>query len=120
MLLQAAVVRDAHKAYVRETAIPKALAQRIAKLETDAYVVGGCLASVTAGTLLTAAHALLQGCMQRRICKQQQDSTKRGLSQSQWWCAFMAAGLAEGASHSVPLGVCTVGPWCCTGAVAHL
>ncbi|KAF8071085.1 thermostable carboxypeptidase 1 [Scenedesmus sp. PABB004] len=36
--VQAAVVRDARKAYARETAIPKALAQRIAKLETDAYV----------------------------------------------------------------------------------
>eukprot|EP00879_Flechtneria_rotunda_P004762 GHRR01005032.1.p1 GENE.GHRR01005032.1~~GHRR01005032.1.p1 ORF type:complete len:544 (+),score=181.25 GHRR01005032.1:157-1788(+) len=35
--VQAAVVRDAHRSYVRETAIPKDLAQRIAKLETDAY-----------------------------------------------------------------------------------
>lgn len=33
------MVRDAHKAYVRETALDKALAQRIAKLETDAYAV---------------------------------------------------------------------------------
>eukprot|EP00878_Enallax_costatus_P001574 GHUV01001725.1.p1 GENE.GHUV01001725.1~~GHUV01001725.1.p1 ORF type:complete len:544 (+),score=156.71 GHUV01001725.1:74-1705(+) len=36
--VQAAVVRDAYRSYVRETAIPKELAQRIAKLETDAYV----------------------------------------------------------------------------------
>eukprot|EP00877_Chromochloris_zofingiensis_P002211 jgi/Chrzof1/11991/Cz06g17100.t1 len=35
--IQAAVVRDAHKAYIRETAIPKQLAQRIASLETEAY-----------------------------------------------------------------------------------
>jgi len=33
----AAVVRDASKSYKRATAIPKALAQRIARLETDAY-----------------------------------------------------------------------------------
>lgn len=37
--IQAAVVRDAHKAYIRETAIPKQLAQRIASLETEAYQV---------------------------------------------------------------------------------
>lgn len=36
--VQAAVVRDAYRSYTRETAIPKELAQRIAKLETDAYV----------------------------------------------------------------------------------
>lgn len=36
-----AVVRDASKAYTRTTAIPKELAQRIAKLESDAYAVGG-------------------------------------------------------------------------------
>ncbi|GFH24699.1 uncharacterized protein HaLaN_22543 [Haematococcus lacustris] len=32
-----AVVRDAYKDYVKATAIPKDLAQRIARLETDAY-----------------------------------------------------------------------------------
>ena len=37
--MAAAVVRDASKSYTRTTAIPKELAQRIAKLETDAYVV---------------------------------------------------------------------------------
>jgi hypothetical protein len=36
--VQAAVVRDAHKSYVKATALPKELVQRIAKLETDAYV----------------------------------------------------------------------------------
>lgn len=36
--VQAAVVRDASRSYTRETAVPKELAQRIAKLETDAYV----------------------------------------------------------------------------------
>jgi hypothetical protein len=34
-------VRDAHKSYVKSTALPKELVQRIAKLETDAYVVSG-------------------------------------------------------------------------------
>ncbi|KAF6265951.1 putative carboxypeptidase [Scenedesmus sp. NREL 46B-D3] len=36
--VQAAVVRDASRSYTRETAVPKELAQRIAQLETDAYV----------------------------------------------------------------------------------
>eukprot|EP00775_Hariotina_reticulata_P006119 gene6119-6358_t len=36
--VQAAVVRDALRSYTREVSIPKELAQRIAKLETDAYV----------------------------------------------------------------------------------
>lgn len=35
--VQSAVVRDAHKEYVRTTAIPKELAQKIAHLETTAY-----------------------------------------------------------------------------------
>jgi hypothetical protein len=38
--VQAAVVRDAHKGYTKATALPKELVQRIAKLETDAYLVG--------------------------------------------------------------------------------
>lgn len=36
--VQAAVVRDAYKSYIKETAIPKKLAQRIAQLESDAYM----------------------------------------------------------------------------------
>ncbi|GBF90989.1 hypothetical protein Rsub_03844 [Raphidocelis subcapitata] len=36
--VQSAVVRDTAKAYKKATALPKALVQRIAKLETDAYV----------------------------------------------------------------------------------
>jgi carboxypeptidase Taq len=35
--VQAAVVRDAHKEYIRSSAIPKDLAQRMAMLETTAY-----------------------------------------------------------------------------------
>jgi carboxypeptidase Taq len=35
--VQAAVVREAQRSYTRETAVPKELAQRAAKLETDAY-----------------------------------------------------------------------------------
>ncbi len=38
--VQAAVVRDAFKAYKREVRLPKALAQRIAKLDSEAYQVG--------------------------------------------------------------------------------
>ncbi|KAG2487712.1 hypothetical protein HYH03_013711 [Edaphochlamys debaryana] len=34
---QAAVVRDAGKQFIKDTALPKELAQRIAKLESDAY-----------------------------------------------------------------------------------
>lgn len=36
--VQAAVVRDAHRDYVKETALPKELTQREAKLDSDAYV----------------------------------------------------------------------------------
>lgn len=35
--VQAAVVRDAHKEYIRSSAVPKDLAQRMAKLESTAY-----------------------------------------------------------------------------------
>ena len=35
--VQAAVVRDAHKEYIRSSAIPKELAQRMAQLETTGY-----------------------------------------------------------------------------------
>ncbi|GFR49967.1 hypothetical protein Agub_g12106, partial [Astrephomene gubernaculifera] len=35
--VQSSVVRDAHKEYVKATALPKELAQRIARLKTDAY-----------------------------------------------------------------------------------
>ena len=42
--VQAAVVRDTSKSYTRATALPKDLVQRIAKLETDAYVVRNYLA----------------------------------------------------------------------------
>lgn len=37
--VQAAVLRDASLAYKKATALPKDLVQRIARLETDAYVV---------------------------------------------------------------------------------
>ncbi len=47
--VQAAVVRDSYKAYVRETAIPKALAQRIAKLESEAYMASGMLCMLVSG-----------------------------------------------------------------------
>lgn len=36
--MQAAVVRDTSKEYRKATALPKDLVQRIAKLETDAYL----------------------------------------------------------------------------------
>ncbi len=35
------MVRDARRDYIKSTALPKDLAQRIAKLESEAYVVGG-------------------------------------------------------------------------------
>jgi hypothetical protein len=41
----AAAASGPGRSYTRETAIPKELAQRIAKLETDAYVVRECSSS---------------------------------------------------------------------------
>jgi carboxypeptidase Taq len=37
--VQAAVVRDARKEYIRAVAVPKEFAQRLAKLKSDAYAV---------------------------------------------------------------------------------
>jgi len=34
-------VRDTARSYAKATALPKELVQRIARLETDAYMVGG-------------------------------------------------------------------------------
>ena len=58
--VQAAVVRDARQSYVREASVPKELAQRLAKLKTDAYGVR-C-------TLLPSP-SLKPGHEQRTVCR---------------------------------------------------